>query len=91
MIYVDDLHDWGWKYGKSCHLSTDDHSEAGIAYLHVFTDSIGVPDAWFQDRVRFPHYDLSARFRDKAIAAGAIALSCKELVRRCAKRREAVS
>ena len=78
-VYVDDamivrkLHRWP---GKWSHLVAD-----SIEELHEFAAKIGMERKWFQDK-RIPHYDLTKQRRDAAIAAGAIPLSKRELVRR---------
>lgn len=88
MIYVDSLRDWGWKYGPSCHLGTDDHSPAGIQALHDFAARIDCQRRWFQNRPRFPHYDLTGRLRVAAIALGAIEISGHDMVRQCTAPRQ---
>ena len=69
-IYVDKLRNWGWKYGKSCHLITDGPNEE----LHEFAARIGMRREWFQASSSGPHYDLTARRRAHAVRLGAIEL-----------------
>jgi hypothetical protein len=85
-IYVDSLrrHREAWA-GETCHLATD----GPIDELHAFAHSIGVPRIAFHGWARWPHYDLRAPHRARAVAAGAIEVTSKELVRRCFLRRGA--
>jgi hypothetical protein len=67
-LYVDNLIDWGWKYGKSCHLIADTLEE-----LNQFALSIGMRKEWFQqNKNNLPHYDLTEKRRKLAISKGAI-------------------
>jgi hypothetical protein len=88
MIYVDPLKEYAVvqikhearKYGvRWCHLSdTDNDTEA----LHKFAASIGCARSWFQTGVNgiFPHYDLTPRYRLRAIQAGARQLTYGQAV-----------
>jgi hypothetical protein len=73
-VYVDSLMDWGWKYGKSCHLMADTEKE-----LHDFARQIGLKRNWFQTKSS-PHYDLTERRRKMAIALGAVEVSRQQAV-----------
>lgn len=73
--------------GETCHLATDGPVEA----LHAFAASIGVPRIAFHAGARHPHYDLREGGRARAVAAGAVEVTSKELVRRCFLRRGAGS
>lgn len=67
-VYIDTLFDWGWKYGKSCHLFADTEKE-----LHEFAQSIELKRSWFQiSNNNMPHYDLTEKKRALAISKGAI-------------------
>ena len=81
MIYVDALrlHRKFLRTGEWCHLATD----GPIDELHAFARNIGVPRVAFHDHPRHPHYDLGPARRADAVAAGAIEVGSKELVRRC--------
>lgn len=72
--YVDKLRDWGWRYGKSCHLAADTLEE-----LHAFAASIGMKRSWFQGGRR-PHYDLTERRRAAAVALGAREVDDREFI-----------
>lgn len=69
-VYVDKLRYWPpsskWSYPASCHLYADSVEE-----LHRFAESLGLKRSWFQDRPRFPHYDLTASKRKLALKKGA--------------------
>ena len=70
-VYVDQLsptiRSEKWRHGKACHLYADDVGE-----LHEFAAEIGLRPWWFQDRPGFPHYDLTAGMRRKAVERGAV-------------------
>jgi hypothetical protein len=66
MIYVDELFFWPGK-GEWCHLWADTTDE-----LHEFAEKIGLKRNWFQDKKRFPHYDLRESKRKIALKNGAI-------------------
>jgi hypothetical protein len=95
-IYVDELVGWGvtpapgaarhFGNGKqSCHLATDDHSEAGLEELHQFAKKIGMQRRWFQDHRVMPHYDLTPSKRILAVKAGAVEVRPTDLVRICGR------
>lgn len=70
MVYVDALkpcpvsEDWPWP--ESCHLFADSVEE-----LHAFALRLGMRRSWYQEDVRLPHYDLTAKRRRKALYYGA--------------------
>ncbi len=80
MIYVDELTTYhvdrikqpARQYGRRwCHLSD---TENDVARLDAFAKSIGIPKRWYQTSIggTFPHYDLTPRYRLRAVAAGAV-------------------
>ncbi|MDD5006633.1 MAG: DUF4031 domain-containing protein [Candidatus Omnitrophica bacterium] len=81
-VYVDNLMDWGWKYGKSCHLMADTEKE-----LHDFARSIGCKRNWFQTKSS-PHYDLTESRRKRAVEKGAIELDRRQAVELWKKQRK---
>ena len=56
------------------HLIASDLDE-----LHALAAAIGLRRAWFQDARRFPHYDVDVEYRERALAAGAIALTDRRI------------
>jgi len=64
---------WRWRW--SCHLVADTLDE-----LHAFAAQLGLRRSWFQDRRKLPHYDLTPGMRRKAVAAGAVELSIKDMM-----------
>lgn len=86
MIYVDRLQVYGaprgfWAGRPSCHLFADT-----LAELHAFAGQLALKPRWFQDRPGFPHYDLTAGKRARALTLGAVEIRIREFI---AARREA--
>lgn len=75
-IYVDQLRNWGWRLGPSCHLFTDGPNEE----LHAFAAKLGLKRAWLQKSTSGPHYDLTAPKRARAVQLGAIEATDQEMV-----------
>jgi len=77
-VFVDELRSArdgaAWRWSSACHLYAD-----GADELHAFAVAIGLNRSWFQDRPRFPHYDLTERMRARAVAAGATEQTCREV------------
>jgi hypothetical protein len=63
-----------WRGRLWAHLLGSDLEE-----LHALAGAIGLRRAWFQDRRRFPHYDVDAAYRLRALAAGAIAITDRRI------------
>ena len=85
-VYVDpaiwERHDRLW-----CHLLADDEDE-----LHAFAIAIGCKRERFQSRPRRPwidHYDIDEERRAKAVRAGAIELTRREVCELIARKRAA--
>jgi len=72
-VYVDNLFDYGWHLGRSCHMFADTEAE-----LHTLADKIGMRRSWYQANSFVPHYDLTARRRRAAVEAGAIELDRRQ-------------
>jgi hypothetical protein len=74
-VYVDESI---WPFGRMmmCHMVADSRAE-----LDAMADKIGVARRWIQkpDTDR-EHYDICKSRRAKAVASGAIELSCFELL-----------
>lgn len=86
MILVDELKIYPARpfgYDAWCHMASDIPGDAGLAELHAMAEQIGLRRAWFQNKKRLPHYDLTVSRRAKALRAGAQAVLAYELVRRC--------
>lgn len=73
-VYVDNLRDYGWRHGPSCHLIGDTVEE-----LIEFAVRLGMKKEWFQPKSS-PHFDLHAEGRRLAVENGAIELSQRELI-----------
>lgn len=91
-IYVDTLENWGWKLRghtvASCHMFTD---SADLEELHVFAEKLGMKRTWFQPHRVAPHYDLTKRRRDAALALGAVSVVRRDASRIWRERRELVA
>jgi len=81
-VYVDN---YGAAFGRMimCHMIADSHDE-----LLAMVDKIGVQRRWIQKPGTYwEHFDICLSKRSKAVEAGAIELSPKELVRRMMDKR----
>jgi hypothetical protein len=65
---------WWWRGRRWCHLVSD----RSLAELHEFADDAGIPRRGFQG----DHYDVPEEHRDRVVAAGAVEVDSRELVRR---------
>ena len=82
-VYVDN---WSAPFGRMmmCHMIADTTEE-----LLVMCDRIGVQRKWIQKPgTHWEHFDVCLSKRKAAIAAGAIELSPKDLVRRMVAKKE---
>lgn len=72
-ILIDEAR-WWWRGQKWCHLVSD------VSYdeLHEFAGRAGIPRRGFQG----DHYDVPEEYRAGMIAAGALQVESRELVRR---------
>lgn len=75
-VYVDNLRDYGWRHGPSCHLIADSVDE-----LIRFAVAMGLREEWFQPKST-PHFDLTADGRALAVENGAIELNNRELIKK---------
>lgn len=79
-VYVDRMQEM--QDGKLwCHMATD----GDIEELHAFAGEIGLKRGWFQPK-SLPHYDLTQRKRERAIAHGAVSVSTRELIEKCKRK-----
>jgi hypothetical protein len=72
-ILIDEAR-WWHRGHKWCHLVSD----ADLDELHAFADEHGIPRRGFQG----DHYDVPEDYRPELIAAGAVEVESRELVRR---------
>jgi Protein of unknown function (DUF4031) len=75
MIYVDPPM-WPGHGRLWSHLVSD----ASFTELHAFAAAVGIPDRGFER----DHYDVPAEMYDRVVAAGALPVSTREVVRRLA-------
>ncbi len=73
-VYVDNLRDYGWRHGPSCHLIADSVEE-----LFEFAVAMGLRREWFQAKST-PHFDLTREGRQLAVERGAIELDNRQLI-----------
>jgi len=67
-----------WRGRSWCHLVADSIDE-----LHAFAGLLGLQRQWFQDRGFYPHYDVTASVRSKALKLGARNASRETMISRC--------
>jgi hypothetical protein len=65
---------WWWRGRRWCHLVSD----TSLDELHEFAGRVGIPRRAFQG----DHYDVPEERRNGVVAAGAIEVGSRELVRR---------
>lgn len=74
-VYVDELV-FPFRGEYWCHMWSDNEKE-----LHEMAREIGLKKFWFQcQNPRFRHYDLSPKMKVAAVHAGAVEITCKEMV-----------
>lgn len=78
-VYVDNER-IAWRGKLWCHLVADSLEE-----LHRFASRLGLKRGWFQDRTRYPHYDVTIQVRERALRLGALD-GDRTLVVSCSKR-----
>lgn len=64
-VYVDNAQ-VEWRGRRWCHLVADSTHE-----LHEFAIRLGLRRAWFQRTASYPHYDVTAEVRLRALELGA--------------------
>ena len=65
---------WWFEGRKWCHLVSD----VSLDELHEFADRVGMPRRGFQG----DHYDVPEEYRSRVVAAGAVPVESRELLRR---------
>ena len=73
MILIDEAR-WWHRGRRWCHLVSDE----SLDELHAFADANGIPRRGFQG----DHYDVPEEYRAVLIAAGAVVVESRELLRR---------
>lgn len=76
-VYVDDER-IPWRGREWCHLVADTLPE-----LHAFAEQLGLRRAWFQERASYPHYDVTASVRGRALQMGALHADRAQLMACC--------
>lgn len=77
-VYVDNSR-LPWRGQSWCHLVAD-----SVAELHAFAQRLGLKREWFQDKSRYPHYDVTVKVRQRALELGAVE-GDKRAIITCAK------
>jgi hypothetical protein len=77
----------GWT--QWCHMASDDPTHTGLDELVLFARDLGLRPEWIHRRPGLPHFDLTPELRETALELGAVAVSSRELVRRCRKQSSA--
>ena len=77
-VYVDN-ECIAWEGRRWCHLVADTLPE-----LHDFARQLGLRRAWFQ-RASYPHYDVTAEIRARALGLGALHADRYQLMACCRK------
>lgn len=79
-IYVDELIDYGVRFGRAgpewCHMTTDGDK----AELHAFAARLGLQRRYFQDKPAGWHYDLTRGMRIKAVRLGAVEVDARRWI-----------
>ncbi|MGF6491050.1 DUF4031 domain-containing protein [Pseudomonas fluorescens] len=78
-VYVD-AEGITWRGRLWSHLVADSLEE-----LHAFASTLGLQRRWFQSKSLYPHYDVTASVRDRALAMGALGAE-RGVIVACAKR-----
>ena len=78
-VYVDN-EQIAWRGRTWCHLVADSLEE-----LHRFADKLGLQRNWFQSHASYPHYDVTASVKMKALKLGALAANREQLIMCCKK------
>jgi hypothetical protein len=59
-----------------------------IEELHEFAENLGMRRAWFQRTASYPHYDITAESRIRALKLGALAADRVQIIS-CARKLKA--
>ena len=97
MIYIDTPveysgvpHEMGGRKFKSSHLMSDKVGQEAVEELLAFAKKIGLNTRWIQDTRNpiYVHFDVMNNYYQKALAAGAIPLTPKDLARVTVQKKE---
>jgi hypothetical protein len=85
MICVDPIFDTEafkspqWRYQQACHMYASE--DTTVPELVEFAVRIGCKPEWLQgvEDGRFPHFDLTPNMRDRAVRAGAVERTRREM------------
>lgn len=77
MVYIDD-YNAPFRRMIMCHMGSPNLDE-----LHAMAAAIGVARKWFQDKGRYPHYDICLSKKKIALRLGAVEVDARELMRLC--------
>jgi hypothetical protein len=77
-ILVDEAR-WPYRGQMYCHMISD---KGDLSELHAFAAKLGLKRLWFQNKPRWPHYDLAPSTRRLAVQLGAEEVTSSEMVRR---------
>ncbi len=87
-VYVDEIREYATPlpYKQWCHMATD----GDIETLHAMATQLGLKQEWFQDKAKYPHYDLTPSKREQAIRLGAVPVTGRVLLEKCWPARRSV-
>lgn len=71
-----------WRGREWCHIVADSLDE-----LHEFAARLGLQRRWFQNRGRYPHYDVTMAVRMRALRLGAIDADRATVIACCKRNR----
>lgn len=85
-VYVDDM--YRTKIGRYRHMRMSHMIADSSGELLAMADRIGLKRRWLQKAgTADEHFDIGMGLRAKAVAAGALEISMKELAMKCQERR----
>jgi Protein of unknown function (DUF4031) len=82
MIYVDETKQW--PSGQWCHMMSGPE-DTDLSELHAMATRLGIR-RYFQNKPRFPHYDLRPSKRILSVEYGATPITSREMVALCTRK-----
>ena len=77
-VYVDEIFNYGWKLGPSCHLYADTAAEL----VNFAVGKMRMEPRWMQKSKKgVLHFDLTVRRRAEAVKLGAIEIGHEEALK----------